>query len=61
LKTFTFTLDEAQTAIVGQGLGELPLKIAAPVLHRLQTQINQQIAAASQNVTQVEAVDADAA
>lgn len=41
---FRLTPDEAN--VVGQALGELPYRIAAPVLHKLQTQAAEQEQAA---------------
>lgn len=36
----TITLSRQALQIVGQGLGELPLKTAAPILNDLQNQLN---------------------
>lgn len=42
MKTFTLTLTEHQIQIIGAGLGELPLKIALPLVNAINAQVAQQ-------------------
>lgn len=41
-KEFVFRLTTDEANVVGQALGELPYKVAAPVLHKLQAQAAEQ-------------------
>ncbi len=46
-KTYTFTLNESALNIVGAALGEIPFKVAAPVVNELNRQIAEQNAPAA--------------
>lgn len=40
--TYTLTLTEQHLQIIAAGLGELPMKIAAPMVQEIQKQVSEQ-------------------
>lgn len=42
-RTFKFELSDADVAVVDKGLGGLPYREAAPVIARMQQQLNEQL------------------
>lgn len=61
MKDFTLTVTEGQLGVIGAGLGELPYKLAAPVMHALQAQVAAQTAKSAEvAVKPTAANDADA-
>ena len=38
-KTYTLTVTEAELNVIGQAIGELPYRVSAPILAKLQQQI----------------------
>ena len=60
MKTFNISINEDQIQTIAAGLGELPHRIAAPLLNHLQDEINKSIALEASTMSPVTGADTDA-